>query len=203
MSQQIQELIEKIKKEGVQAADEKARHIEGQANLDAQRILAEANGQAKQIIAAANAEARRVQESTQMALKQAARDTLLALRQEIETMLGKIVQAETGAALSAEHLAEILTDMIKKFFDAQTAPGGIVVSLNPGDLKALEEHFIAKLQKQIKNAIRLQPADDLAKGFTISFDGGKSCYDFSDASLAQFLSTYLNARVAALVQEAV
>jgi V/A-type H+-transporting ATPase subunit E len=201
MSQHIQELINKIKIEGVQAADEKAREIAEQARSEAQKVITGAGAKAQQIIADANGQAKRIHESTQMALKQAARDTLLTLRREIENTLGKIVHAQVSDTLSPDNLANILGEMIKKSVEAKLAERDILVSLNPKDLKKLNEGFMAKLQRQIKNAIKLQPRDDLAKGFTISFDEGKSCFDFSDAGLAEYLSAYLNAQVAALIQD--
>ncbi|OGX34422.1 MAG: hypothetical protein A3C36_03250 [Omnitrophica WOR_2 bacterium RIFCSPHIGHO2_02_FULL_52_10] len=202
MSQQVQELIEKIKTEGVRAADEKAKEIETKAQTDAQKVIADANSRARQIIADANTQAKRIQESAQITLKQAARDTLLALRREIEGVLGKVVSAQVGDALSPDHLAGILGEVIQKSVDAKLAEGDILVSLNPKDLTRLNEGFMAKLQKQVKNSIKLQPRDDSAKGFTISFDEGKSYFDFSDAGLAEYLSTYLNAQLAALIQDA-
>ena len=202
MPQQVQELIDKIKIEGVQAADEKAKKIEEKAQTDAQKVITDANGRAKQIIADANAQAKRIQESAQIALKQAARDTLLALRGEIENVLGKVISAQVSDALSPDQLADILGEVIKKFVDAKLAEGDILVSLNSKDLAKLNDGFLAKLQKQIKNSIKLQSRDDLAKGFTISFDEGKSHFDFSDASLAEYLSTYLNTQLAALIQDA-
>ena len=202
MPQQVQELIDKIKIEGVQAADEKAKKIEEKAQTDAQKVITDANGRARQIIADATSQAKRIQESAQIALKQAARDTLLALRGEIENVLGKVISAQVSDALSPDQWAEILGEVIKKFVEAKLAEGDILVSLNSKDLAKLNDGFLAKLQKQIKNSIKLQSRDDLAKGFTISFDEGKSYFDFSDASLAEYLSTYLNTQLAALIQDA-
>lgn len=202
MPQQVQELIDKIKIEGVQAADEKAKKIEEKAQTDAQKVITDANGRARQIIADATSQAKRIQESAQIALKQAARDTLLALRGEIENVLGKVISAQVSDALSPDQWAEILGEVIKKFVEAKLAEGDILVSLNSKDLAKLNDGFLAKLQKQIKNSIKLQSRDDLAKGFTISFDEGKSYFDFSDASLAEYLSTYLNTQLATLIQDA-
>ena len=202
MSQLVQELIDKIKTEGVQAADEKAKEIKGVAQTGAQKIIADAQDQARKIIADAEGQSARTRESTQMALKQAARDTLLSLRREIESILENVVHAQVGEALSAERLADILGEVIKKSVDSNLAEGDILVSLNPKDLKQLNEGFLAKIQKQIKNSVKLRSKEDLAKGFTISFDEGKSCFDFSDDSLAEYLSAYLNAQAAQLLQKA-
>jgi len=201
MSQQVQELIEKIKTEGVQAADQKAKEIEGNAKTIAQKVAGDAQTLAQKIIADANAQALKIQESTQMALKQAARDTLLSLRKEIEAVLQKVVSRQVSDALSPEHLAGIIGEVIKKSVESNMAENDILVVLNPKDLNKLKDGFIAALQKEIKKPIKFQSNNDTAGGFTISYDEGKSCFDFSNDSLTEYFSAYLNTQVAALINE--
>ena len=202
MSSQVQELIEKIKIEGVEAADQKAKEIEGHAKSDAQKVIDQAKLQATQIIADAKVQAQKIQASTEMALKQAARDTLLTLRREIEKTLGKIIAQQVGDTLSADHLAGIIEKVAQSSVETQLANDDIRIVLSVEDLNALKNGFIAKLQKAIKQHIKFEASDDIKKGFTISFDQGKSCFDFSDASLTEYLGTYLNTQTAALIQEA-
>ncbi|HQP10056.1 MAG TPA: hypothetical protein PKV41_01580 [Candidatus Omnitrophota bacterium] len=195
MSQQIQELIDKIKSEGVQAADKKAREIETAAQAAAKKMIADAQDRAKHIIADAQAQAQRTKDSTEMALKQSARDTLLALRKEIEGALQKVVAKEIKDALSAEQMADILKEIIKK----SSGESPVEVALNPADLQKIKAGLLAKLQKEIKQTITFRSNDGIRSGFTISFDEGKSRFDFTDESLIAYLSSYLNAQVAALL----
>jgi V/A-type H+-transporting ATPase subunit E len=201
MSQQVQELIDKIKAEGVQAADQKAKEIEGAARATAQKMITDAKTQAKHIIADAQAQAQRTHESTEMALKQSARDTLLALRKEIEGVLQKVISKEIKDSLTPEHLVTIIAEIIKKSVEANLAENEIEITLNAKDLDKLKDGFMAKLQKAVKQPIRFKSSDNIASGFTISFDEGKSCFDFSNAALVEYLSTYLNAQVASLLKE--
>ena len=69
------------------------------------------------------------------------------------------------------------------------------------DLEKLQKGLMAKLQQDVKKGVTFQ-STEIAKGFTISFDGGKSYFDFSDASLAEYLSAALNPEVANLLKEA-
>ena len=107
MSQHVQELIDKIKTEGVQAAEGKAKEIEDRAKVTAEKIVADAKARAEHIIKEAGAEVERTRTSTESALKQSARDTLLALKKEIEGTLQKVVAKEVKGALSADELARI------------------------------------------------------------------------------------------------
>ena len=201
MSQQVQELIDKIKAEGVEAADQKAKEIEDGAKASAQKVIAKAQAQAKQIIAEAETQAQKTRESTEMALKQSARDTLLALKKEIVETLQKVIAKEIKDSLSPEQLAGIISEVIKNSAKEDLANNAIEVTLNAKDLNKLKDGFVAKLQKEVKQPITFRSSDGIASGFTISFDDGKSCFDFSDASLIAYLSSYLNAQVAALLNE--
>jgi len=197
MSQQVQELIDKIKSEGVQAADKKAKEIESEAQAVAQKIIDDAHVQSKRIIADAQTQAEKTKTSTEMALKQSARDMLLALRKEIESILQGVIAKEIKDSLSPEQLGGILKEVIKK----SAASDAVEVTLSSSDLDKIKKGFAAKLQQEIKQPIAFKANDGITSGFTISFDEGKSCFDFSEASLTAYLSSYLNEQVALLLNE--
>ena len=201
MSQHVQELIDKIKSEGVQAAEDKAKEIENQAEAKKQDIIAEAKNQANQIVLEANQEAEKIKHSTEMALKQSSRDMLLSLRKEIENILQKVISIEVKGSLTSENLASILENVIKAFFKNNSNDEDVFVSLSEDDLKQIKDGFIEKLQTQLKKEIKLQSSNDIEKGFSISFDEGKSAFDFTDVSLAGYLSGYLNEYVSSLIKE--
>ena len=200
MSQQVQELIDKIKNEGVQAAEQKASEIEDNAHKKAEEIIRSAQEKADDIIRKAEHDTKKMEESTDMALKQASRDTLLSLRQEIEKTLQKVVQKEVSDALTSDSLSSIIATVIKGFADSKSEDVDIQVVLNKKDLDKLKDGAIAKLQKQVKGSFKVQSSSDASKGLLISFDGGKSIFDFSDESLTEYFCTYLNAQAASLLK---
>ncbi len=200
MSPQIQELIDKIKTEGIEAADTKAKEIESQAQASAEKILAEARKKADQMITQAKQETEKLQESSKMALAQASRDMILSLRKKMEELLGKITEAAVKDALGQEKLSMILEYTIQESVKDKK---GVEIVLSEEDLKVLQEGLIAKLQKKMKEPITFRSSQDIEKGFTISFDEGKSCFDFTDASLAEYLGKYLNAYVGSILKEAI
>ena len=204
MSQEVQELIEKIKNEGIEQAQIKAREIETQAQREAKRVIDEANRQAKQKLGLAEEEIKKFKESAQTALKQASRDTLLTLRKHIQGMLSLIIREGVQDSLNAEKLAHVIETAIHKFMEKDSANVDVRVALSEKDLETLKHGFLAKLQKTIKSkSIRLQSSQDISGGFTISFDGGKSSFDFSDTSLADYLSSFLNERVTELLKDSI
>jgi len=203
MSQQIQELIEKIKNEGIQAAQQKAKEIEEQARKQAATIIEEAQKKKTQLIQEAKNEIQRMQDAAHMALKQASRDTLLNLRQQINSILKTVISNQTAAALTPEQLANIIGTVIKQAVQKSKGGESIEVVLSPHDLEKIKHGFLNKLQQELRRPIQFQASEEIHKGFTISFDGGKSSFDFTDESLADYLSTYVSEELTAILKEAV
>jgi len=192
MSEHVQELIDKIKQEGVQAGEEVAAQLEKEAKQKARDMIADAKRQAEEIIQAAKEEQAKLEESTRASLQQASRDTVLSLRQEIEKILQKIVQKEVADSLTGEQLCTIISAVISESIKDEGMEADIHVAVSKKDLEVLEKGFLAKMQKKIKQPIKLQASEDIEHGFTISYDGGKSCFDFTDASLGHFLGSFVN-----------
>ena len=202
MAQHVQELIEKIKTEGIAQSEQRAKEIEQKARQSAEAIVAEARARADQILRDAEAETKRMRESTQVTLQQAARDMLLKVRREIEAALTAIMESDVHKALTPEELAALITKVAEGYLKENAGVKDITVTLSPHDLKKLAEGFQAKLKARLKHPLVCRSADDVSGGFTISFDQSKSCFDFTDKSLVECLAGTVNQEIAALLKEA-
>lgn len=201
MAEEIRDLIEKINQEGIKAAEEKAQNIEAAAKQRADDILAQARLEAEEMIAAAKDRIRREDEKGKTLLAQAGRDLLLSLRKEINAMLGRIVVSDIQQALTPEALFKLLLEVVRNYSAGESSD--ITVLLNKKDLETLEKNFLHKLREETKKKIILRPAEEISGGFTISFDSGKSCYDFTDKALAEYIGTYLKPKLNQILQEAI
>ncbi len=199
MAEELKELIEKIQFEGVKAAEDKALVIEAEARVRADRAVEKAAKEAESMISEAKAEIERLEDGAKNSIKQAPRDTMLSLRKEIYSTLERIVAGHVHKALSAEELAKMLAEMIK------SRDGGdkqdIVVSLKKEDLEKIEKAVFAELSQEVKKGIRLKATSDIHGGFLISYDSGRSYFDFSDKALAEYLALHLKARLGDIVKE--
>lgn len=200
MSEQIQELINKIKDEGFQAAQTKAQEIETQAQAKADALIEKASANANKMIDDAKAAIDKMQAASKNALEQASRDVLLNLRKEINVVLKSLVMRDVKKAMSEDVLSACILAAVKGFFDQQQTSDGIVAVLSSQQLAALKDGFMKKLQDQIKQGLTFESSEDIDQGFMISFDKGSSSFDFTDASLADQLCLYLNAEISALVK---
>ena len=199
MSDQIKELIEKINQEGVAAGQEKAAQIERQAKTEAEALVRKAQAQAKKIIEDAQEKVERLQASSSSALQQAGRDLLLGLKEQILGLLERLMVKDVAAALTAEELAQIISGIISECRGQEGKQA--VVYLSGQDKSKLEGHFLNKLKSELKSGIELRQKDDINAGFMISFDAGKSHFDFSEKALAQYLETQVKPKVAEILKD--
>ncbi len=191
MAEEIKDLIEKIQEEGVRVAEDKAREIEDTARGKADEIIKKARAEAERITAAAKEQVARMQESSKTLLKQAGRDLILNLRKEIDAMLDKLIVSGIRQALSPEELAKILTTLIKDYSGKEN----IIISLKKEDQEKLEKGFLGALAQEARKKVILRPSEDIQAGFIISYDNGKSSYDFTDEAMAEYIGSALKPKL--------
>lgn len=199
MAEDIKGLIEKIQKEGVQAAEEKARAITEAAEVKAKEIVENAKAGAEKLLSAAKNDIARRQESTNALLKQAGRDLIISLKKEVNAMLEKLILTAVRQALGAEELNRIIGALIKECKGKEGVD--IVVSLSKEDCEKLKDEMLSRLQAEVKKHVILKPVEDISAGFIISFDSGKSHFDFTDKALGEYLAAQVKPQLAELLKE--
>lgn len=193
MSEELKGLIEKIQVEGIQAAEEKAKDILEEARRKADALLEKADSQAQKLIQEANERIAKTEEASRLALKQASRDIMISLRSQINSLLDKIIRSSIQEALSPAELGKIITFLIKEI--SHKHQEGIEITLGKDDIERMEKGFLSELKDQVKKGVVLRTQDDISAGFLISFDAGKSHFDFTDKALTEYLATYLKPKL--------
>ena len=87
MDIRVQELLDKIKRDGVESAQADAAKILSDAEVKRAAIVAAADKEARAIVDGAKTDAQRSAEAGRAALVQASRDLLLAFKGQIDEML--------------------------------------------------------------------------------------------------------------------
>ena len=201
MDVQVQSLIDKIKKDGIATAEEKAAAIIKDAEKKAQSIVAEAEEKAAGIVKTAKAETERMEKSSVDAIKQAGRNLLLSFQDAIGAELASIVSLETAKAYSPDLLKTLIPETVKAW--AKKPEGEeLAVLLSAKDLSALESGLHSALKAELAKGLELKADASLSGGFRIGSKDGAAYYDFSSESVADLFAAYLNPRVAAIMKAA-
>jgi len=67
----------------------------------------------------------------------------------------------------------------------------IIVTLSQQDKDKLEKGLLKQLAQETKKTIVLKSADGVTSGLLISFDSGKSIFDFSGQALSDYICGHL------------
>lgn len=201
MEIQLQELIEKIKNDGVKAAEEKAEDIIKSAKTEAEKIVADANAQAEKILASAKAENERMVKSSENAIRQAGRNLLISFRESVSRELDMILNENVSAVYSSDKLAKLIIDVVQGWADKPDAED-VSVILNSESLKSLEETILASIKEKMLKGVTLRANDNFDGGFRIAVNNGSAYYDYSTEAVVDMLSNYLSPKVTQLLKEA-
>lgn len=201
MDIRLQELLDKIKKDGIEAAQTDAAKVLAEAEERRKAVLADAEREAKALLAKAKADADRFEEAGKAALEQAARNLVISFRTEIEAVLAAIVRADTEKAFSGSVLEAAIPAVLAAWKDKDT--DDLAVLLPPAELSKLEGAFRKKLESELKKGLELRPFPGIKAGFRIAEKDGAAYYDFSSDSLAEMLSQYLNAQLGEIAAAAI
>ena len=201
MDVQLQELIDKIKKDGVATAEAEAAKKIAEAEKKAEGIIADAQDKAAEIIKNAKAETQRMEKASEEAIVQAGRNMLLSFKDSLVAELDGLIQAETAKAITKDVLAKLIPETVKAWAKNSEA-SELSVLLSEKDLKSLESALTGDLKSEISKGLEIKPDKTLTAGFRIGVKNGAAFYDYSAEALAELFGAYLNPKVAALMKEA-
>lgn len=201
MDVQLQELIDKIKKDGVAEAEKEAANIIEQAQKKSDSIIEEAQSKAADIIKNAKSETERMEKSSEEAIAQAGRNMLLSFKDSLIAELDLIIKAETEKAMSKDVLAKLIPQTVLNW-SKDTNASELSVLLSEKDLKDLQDAFTTELKEQINKGLEIKPDKTIAAGFRIGVKNGAAFYDFSAESLSQMFAAYLNPKISAIMKDA-
>ena len=201
MDIQLQELIDKIKKDGVGEAEKKAAEILAEAEKKAQGIISDAETKAASILSSAKLETERMEKSSIDAIKQAGRNILISFRDGVAAQLSAVINRETAKAYDGGMLKTLIPETVKNWVSNGNTVD-ISVLLSPKDMETLEAGFKAALKDEISRGLVIKSDDSIDSGFKIGVDNGAAYYDFSSEAVAQMFAAYLNPKTALIMKEA-
>ena len=201
MEIQLQELIDQIKKDGVEVAETEAKNIVESAKAEAEKIIADAKVQADKILADAKAENERMVKSSEDAIRQAGRNLLISFRESVTRELNGIVGETVDSVYSPDSLAQIVVDVVESWANKPEVEN-IEVILNGNDVQLLEKTALSSLKERMSKGITLKANDNFDGGFRVAVNNGGAYYDYSTEAVVDMMSNYLSPKVVKLLKEA-
>lgn len=191
MENKLQELTDKLYKEGLSKGKEEGEALLAKANAESERILEQAGKEAESILKQAKKEAEDYKSKVEGDVRMAVSQALQATRKDIENLvIGKIAGQEISSALSsADFVKELLRTVAGKFSSEGAVDLDVVL---PEALRSQLEPFIAgELSKQLQTGITANFSKKISGGFTIGPKEGGYFISFTDDTFRELIGNYL------------
>lgn len=185
----LQSLLEKINRDGVEKAEAKAKEILAEAKAKADALVKDAREEAAKVKASAEAEAAGYVRRAEETIAQAARDTVLGVEGAVTALLVKILSKDVDKALADEAaVASLVKDVVSKF----AATGEIVAG------EKLAKTLAAQLAGE--GSFSVVTDENIGSGFSVKLDAGRIEHSFTGEVVSLELAKRLRPDLAKLVK---
>lgn len=184
----LQGLLEKINRDGVEKADAEAKRIIGDARAKADAMVKEALATADRAKAESEKASAAYAERAAETIRQSARDIVIGVKDTVTALLENLLAKDVDKALADEKTAVgIVAEAIKDL----TGPGEIRCGAK----------LATVLKSQISNLKSFSVTTDatLGTGFTVKTDGGRVEHTFTGETISSELAKRLRPDLAKLL----
>jgi len=191
MAEELQQLLEKIQRDGVDKANAEAAAIIAKAKTEADALVKKAQEDAAAAEAKGKADAEAYAARARETISQAARDTVLKVKEDVTKLLTQLLAQNVSAALATEAVP-LAAAAVKEL----VAGGSAEVATSAKLVDALR----AQLAAQAQNGVKVVADEMTGAGFTVKLDNGRVEHDFTDAAISEALAQRLRPDLAALLK---
>ena len=191
----LKEVIEQLKKEGIEAAKKEVEKIIQDAEAKAEDIIIDAEMKAKKITNQANSEAKKTKEQLEIELERAAKTALGAFKSSIEKALvvPTIQEALASQLESPQFMEKVLLEMVKGFVSSGFKNSDLTIILPETMQNNIGAAFLGKIKMlTASKAVNVEFDDSISFGFKIGPSGEGYVYDFSDNGLIEIFAKFIS-----------
>jgi V/A-type H+-transporting ATPase subunit E len=185
--EKIQELTEKIYREGVEKGQAEADRIIGEAKQSAEQIIAEAREQAKAIEAQAQKKAGELDANAKSELKLYTSQALNALKSEIVNVLTDKISKDAAANLAADKnfLGQFAVTLAGKWAENEA------VVLSSSEAESLKSYFAAQAKELLDKGVTINKVNGKDTLLTISPADGSYKVNFGKEEFEAYFKNFL------------
>jgi V/A-type H+-transporting ATPase subunit E len=187
MENKIQELTDKIYREGVAKGNEEAQRLVGNAREEAAKILEDARKEAEVIVAAARKTATETAENTQSEIKLFAGQAVNALKTEVASLLTNqvVTDAVKGFVADKDYLNKFIVSLASQW----AANEDIVISTV--DAESLKKYFAANAKALLDKGVKVEQVNGNKTLFSISPADGSYKVNFGEEEFENYFKDFL------------
>ena len=200
MANELQGLLDRIQKEGIEQAEQQKEEIISEAKKNAEAIIQRNTMEAEAIIKTANEEVKKIEERSKSTIKQAARDIAISLESELLNRLKRCVKDAVGASMTQELISEIIKKMVDAYIKQENKDISLQVILSQKDIDKLNDGIKTSLAGSLKNKPEILKGSEFSAGVKVGFNGSDVFFDFSDATITDIICEYIGPRLTSMIK---
>jgi|APDOM4702015159_1054818.scaffolds.fasta_scaffold00695_3 V/A-type H+-transporting ATPase subunit E len=201
MQNKLQELTDKLYREGLSKGTAEAEQVLAKAKAEAQQIIEQAKKEAEQIVAHAKSSSAEVAKNTDSELKMAARQTLNSVKQQVEEAIAaKAITPSLNAAFaSPEFIQSIVKEAVAKFNPSNDEGNALTVLLPKEKQEELQQYFFTKAGEALSVYLDVQFSKGVKSGFKIAPKEGGYQISFTEQDFENLFKSFLRPRLVELL----
>lgn len=197
MQNKLQELTEKIYKEGLTKGSEEAAQLVNKAKEDAAKIISDAKKQAEQIVSQAKKEAEDYKKNVETEVNISARQVVSGFKQELSNLIEtEMIQASlTDALKETDFIKKIIETAISRWDPSSSEMISLKLMLPEANEKELQEFLKKKVFATLNNEFEIVADRNIKYGFKIGPKDGSYMISFSDKDFENLFREYMRPRI--------
>ncbi len=203
MQNKLQELTEKIYKEGLTKGTEEASQLVSKAKSDAAKIVDEAQKQAAQIVAQAKKEAEDLKKNVNTEVSISTRQVISALKQDVSGIIeAKVIETPITEALKDTNFVKsVIEAAIKNWNPESTQRISLQVLVPQNTEKELSEFLKTKVFNTLNKDLEVVADKNMKYGFKIGPKDGSYIISFTEKDFENLFKEYMRPRILELLLE--
>ena len=195
MENKIQELTDKIYREGVEKGNEEAQRLISQAQENAKKLIDDAQKEAEQILASAKKDAQELSENTKSELKLFAGQAVNALKSEITNLLVNKSVAEAVKGFTSDK------DFFNKFIVALASKWSVnePIVISVADADSLKKYFTKEAKNLLDKGVKIEQVNGIKTLFSVSPADGSYKVNFGEEEFENYFKEFLRPQLVDLL----
>ena len=201
MQNKLQELTEKIFKEGISKGNAEAEKIINDSKKEAGDIVANAKKEADKIVSTAKKKSDEIKSSSEAEFRLSSKQAINVLKQQITDLVnGEIVSASVKEAFKdKDFVKRLIETSIKNWKPASEEDIDISLLLPEKQENEIQQYFTKSVKDLLKKGLEIRFDDEVKSGFQIGPKNGSYKISFTEEDFINFFKQYLRPRLIKLL----
>lgn len=187
MDTKIQELTDKIFKDGVEKGNKEASRIIAEAEASTKTLIEKAEATAKDIVMAAEKQASELKKNTESELKLFASQSVEALKSEVVNLItDNIVSSNIKAAVAdPSFMQKVILTLIEGWSDKE------MPVIQTSDAESLRQYFLSNAKDLLDKGLKIEQVNGKKTSFSVQPSDGSYKITFGEDEFIEYFKEFL------------